>query len=390
MDTYHDILGTTKDNTAQECKLRYKALGARVHPDKGGSKALMQLVRRAYDKVSSGAGHHEVFDPEVTETDNTLIISRMQSAISTLKDENERLTKENEALKQSTSESPTNASPSTSDSEKDQKIERLSSALDSANKELMQVKISLADANKALQQEKANNKTNQTANQQPFSPAASGSGWDQTTPAKSGNSGSLKLKLTALIICLLLVLGMGYLSLGIGEWDRWIDEKWQQTKVWVGMAEEEVVAEKAVEVTKEPTVTTLAVEPESPIVDPVKPQHQIMLNHEVDKWQLRYFQNTFVPYLATKSEQGSLVLADCDGVFKYYLAQDLRPLRMPANLTYQSQEQGFFVYEIPYGKGSSAEHWQKSKHLTIFEDVFSNKGFEQANSEFGKLCAVSQ
>lgn len=387
MDTYHDILGTTKDNTAQECKLRYKALGARVHPDKGGSKALMQLVRRSYDKVSAGAGHHEVFDPEVTETDNTLIISRMQSAISSLKDENERLTKENEALRKASSESPNNASSGMSDSEKDQKIERLSSALDSTNKELMQVKISLTDANNALQQAKANNKTNKTVNPPPSNAV---SGWDQTTQSKSGKSASFKLKLTALIICLLLVLGMSYLSLGIGEWDRWIDDKWQQTKVWVGMAEEEAAVEQAVDIAAEPAVTTLAVEPESPVVDPVKPQHQIMLNHEVDKWQLRYFQNTFLPYLATKSEQGSLVLADCNGVFKYYLAQDLRPLRMPANLTYQSQEQGFFVYEIPYGKGSSAEHWQKSKHLTIFEDVFSNKGFEQANSEFDKLCAVSQ
>ncbi|WP_332308887.1 hypothetical protein [Enterovibrio coralii] len=56
MTTFNELLGTKSGDSDTVIKQRYKLLSHRVHPDKGGSKALMQLVRHAYENVSKGKG----------------------------------------------------------------------------------------------------------------------------------------------------------------------------------------------------------------------------------------------------------------------------------------------------------------------------------------------
>ncbi|WP_150139004.1 J domain-containing protein [Candidatus Enterovibrio escicola] len=63
MTTFNQLLGTTSNDSSLTIKQRYKLLSTRVHPDKEGSKVLMQLVHQAYEKISIGKGEHQLILP---------------------------------------------------------------------------------------------------------------------------------------------------------------------------------------------------------------------------------------------------------------------------------------------------------------------------------------
>lgn len=46
-----DILGYEREPSSQELRKRYKSLASLHHPDKGGSKAMMQRLNDAYEKL---------------------------------------------------------------------------------------------------------------------------------------------------------------------------------------------------------------------------------------------------------------------------------------------------------------------------------------------------
>ncbi|RKF19840.1 J domain-containing protein [Alginatibacterium sediminis] len=61
MASFSQVLGLKKDISVELARKRYKALANRCHPDKGGSDALMNLVKISYQQVKSGNGDKLAF-----------------------------------------------------------------------------------------------------------------------------------------------------------------------------------------------------------------------------------------------------------------------------------------------------------------------------------------
>lgn len=51
--TYYEVLGVSRDASQQEIQSAYRRLALQVHPDKGGSAALFQLINNAWTTLSN-------------------------------------------------------------------------------------------------------------------------------------------------------------------------------------------------------------------------------------------------------------------------------------------------------------------------------------------------
>ena len=97
MTTYHELLGTSEEDSARNIKQRYRLLSARLHPDKGGSKAMMQLLSFAYEKVQGGCGNDNIdmlkvdFSSEQQLKSMTLELARLKRELEGLRTENQSL-----------------------------------------------------------------------------------------------------------------------------------------------------------------------------------------------------------------------------------------------------------------------------------------------------------
>jgi hypothetical protein len=62
---------------------------------------------------------------------------------------------------------------------------------------------------------------------------------------------------------------------------------------------------------------------------------------------------------------------------------------LSANMIFDRKERHFIVYDIPYGKGSSAANWSDSKSVLLNEEYFSNTGFSEAFARLNNACVSS-
>ena len=113
---------------------------------------------------------------------------------------------------------------------------------------------------------------------------------------------------------------------------------------------------------------------------------RIQMSSDPGLWQLSKFENTANYYISVRSEKGSYVVKSCQGDFQYYKNTLQRSGRMAANLIYTRDERHFEIYDIPYGNGSFAHNWAKSKSLLINNEYFPNDNFSHSYSMLQQYC----
>ncbi|WP_025674201.1 J domain-containing protein [Salinivibrio socompensis] len=94
MTTWNELLGVNAGETAEQVKQRYKRLSSRVHPDKGGSTGLMQLVSEAYQAIKAGKGEGSALGQSQREGNQAALrsqIARLQKELASLQQENRTL-----------------------------------------------------------------------------------------------------------------------------------------------------------------------------------------------------------------------------------------------------------------------------------------------------------
>ncbi len=354
MDCYHDILGTTPNSSEQEVKRQYKLLSNRVHPDKGGNPALMMLINRAYEKVVSGSGVQDVYSSSSADAETVMQTQSMNKLITKLKGENSKLHQEN--LKYATQQRKT-----VSGKMNDGKI--LQQKLNQSNEELMKTRILLSEAEKQIftfknRQSQLHKHANKSA-----SPS--------------------RMKVIALITILLLSLAGGVTLY------QQVDSNFI---TFIRAMINKPVIEKPVEAIKPQQIPEAISRHQTNTVElktvAVAEVLNIMTSQSLGQWQLRYYMNSFIPYIAIKNEQGSFIVSNCDADFFYYLHRPTRPLRIAANLEYVRQEEERFVYQIRYGNGASVQSWQKAKLLRFDQDSFKNTQFTDALNQLKVQCAA--
>ncbi|EOD78389.1 hypothetical protein D515_02960 [Grimontia indica] len=376
MTTFNEILGTKSGDPESTVKQRYKLLSVRVHPDKGGSKALMHLVRHSYDNIVKGKGEHPLAIPAVSFATggNTAALERELSAV---KKERDELSALNQLLKVQLNQArkgSTNTSNSTDYSRKIAQLEgemvllkeernRLQSQKDAAIVEQGKLAGELRRAlseNEMLETELERN----AGVKMPGAVQWAQKFW---LPAMAMSS-------------LVAVLFLGATMVN-----------WSAMTVWFDSEEPEVTP---------PKVTVVHAKPKSPIAADNEPATEdntpvmsealrkpfLQLTNKTGVWSLASYTETERPYIAIRSDNGSYIVNDCSGEFRLYLNEPFKPLRVAANLIYLHQNQHFHVYKIPYGQGSSAESWLQSRKLQINDELFTSEAFRDSRSALLEKC----
>lgn len=372
MTTFNDILGTTPSDPNARVKQRYKSLCIRVHPDKGGSKALMQLVCNAYENISKGKGDSAIllslgmFEKETALRDQDLKKARK---------ERDELFAANQQLKAKLSQqSPAN---STADSER--KIALLEAEVrllkEDRRRSINQKGAAIAEKHKLASQLRKALSENEIL--------------ETEVNEKSGVSLSmtwLRLKPHLLVaFSLFFVFGVAMLSA------RSID--WGNIPAIFNSKEKKIVPKARVVYannTQEqiPDIKSV-IEREIKVKDSGILQPFLELIEHSGVWSLASYQGTNQPYIAIRSDKGSYVVNDCSGAFTFYLNQTYKPLRVAANLIYSHQNQQFHVYKIPYGQGASPHSWLQSRKLQINDDYFTSEQFGFSRAALVQHCLLA-
>lgn len=388
MTTWNELLGVNAGETAAQVKQRYKRLSSRVHPDKGGSTGLMQLVSEAYQAVKSGKGD----DSALGQTQNEGSQAALRSQVARLQKELAVLQQENRTLKsrQAGQQIPAHLTAKIAKLEFDnrqwreqyQKLERQHQSLDGQHarltrehdkekKEATQRNRELKDALTRVEQ--LETELTHKATPVTLKPAKPGLAWRWVLASWCA-------------IALVMV--------PFGQWQWWlaplIGDSQPDTAQRVRIINPKPPASEPVD-TVAATQSPAAPPPSLPAAP------MIELNPTAEKWHINQYTDIAQPYLALRSQQGSYIVANCVGDFYIYLNRSYQPLRVPPNLDYVAQRQHFHVYAIPYGQGASIDSWQLARKVQIFDDTFVSadltpklRAFEQSCRQTPDLTAVNR
>ncbi|MGF1681715.1 DnaJ domain-containing protein [Photobacterium minamisatsumaniensis] len=383
MTSFHEILGTDNNSTPVEIKRCYKQLSSRCHPDKGGSKTLMQMVSQAYEKVVAGNGHEEAIRTVYlkSRTPNNAAnnewkakYQKIEIAHNALRHEYHSLDKR---LKEALQKLDTNNKTQSDDEE------RLKAALESDIKMLKRENLRLQRQLESARWE-ANAKARAVAPSKFTSPLASSSLAPISNTLKAqihslGAKNYRKWCLGLFISVLIMALTYSYGS-----------RAWQSVSALFSpeiSTNEPVMRILEVSANNDPLVNNQKLQPlTEQILEPPKPLPQIKLISDVGIWALNYYDNTQQPYISVRSEKGSYIVKNCQSDFQYYRNANVRSRRMAANLIFDKHERQFDVYNIPYGNGSFAANWAASKSLLINKEYFPNENFSRSYSELQTHC----
>ncbi|MGF1760749.1 molecular chaperone DnaJ [Photobacterium sagamiensis] len=373
MASFHDILGTDNNTSSDEVKRRYKLLSTRFHPDKGGSKVLMQLVSQAYDQIGKGKGHEEavhtihIQDPAI---DNYV------GKILRLERDYKQLKESNDTLKQKLKQAHQESQPKYSSDARQSNAEREEKKLRAENDKL---KEQLAEARRALSEKSRDIK--------PFksdSVDKSAAVLSQKVSAQIQSIGRFNVRRFAVFMIFPVIFLTLMLMLGKEPWlalYAMIEEPADKPKTLVTVLDinpDDLVSQQLPQQVSEPV--TLA--PAKP-----KPGARIKMAQVAGSWQYRHFENTQQSYISVRSEKGSYIVKSCEGGFKYYRNDNLRSRRLPANMIFERRDRHFTIYKLPYGNGSSVANWSESKSLLINEEYFPNKGFADSYYQLTNACS---
>ncbi|MGR5141055.1 J domain-containing protein [Photobacterium sp. DNB23_23_1] len=378
MTTYFDILGIRKNTPVTDVKRRYKQLSSRCHPDKGGSKSMMQLVSQAYEKVLSGHGHEEAVQTVYLKSNEQAVI--WQKKCQLLEETNRGLQQCNKDLekKLKTVLEQLEDKKATSEGEKNYKqmMEEDMQALRRENRRL-QSKVD------SLRREKGSKKTEVVKSERPGQLVAAS---QPLTPAvvnqiKAIGRSRYWGRLAMIVIPVALVwLGMGPAKEPLlNVWHSLNPEPQRVSKPIMRLLHHdsnEVENQNMAQIES----------PQNAVIEKEVILPRIQMSKDVGVWQLSKFENMAKYYISVRSEKGSYVIKSCQGDFQYYKNTLQRSGRMAANLIYTRDERHFEIYDIPYGNGSFAQNWAKSKSLLINNEYFPNNNFSESYSTLQQYC----
>ncbi|OOE86656.1 DnaJ domain-containing protein [Salinivibrio sharmensis] len=377
MTTWNELLGVNAGESAEQIKQRYKRLSSRVHPDKGGSTGLMQLVSEAYQAVKSGKGEGSALGQSLGDASQ----SALRSQVARLQKELAALQQENRALKsrQANTQIPAHLTAKIAKLEFDnrqwreqyQKLERQHQSLESQHHALQREhdhrKKDLSQVNRELKEALTRVEKLETDLTRKATPVT-------LKPAKPGLSWRWVLASWIIVVVLMSPLG---------PWQQWLERVLGQ--------EQNLAAQRVRIIAPEPSDSTPtsaqnATQPPSEPAPVMPAAPMIQLSPDANQWHINQYADTAQPYLALRSEEGSYVVANCMGEFYVYLNQGYQPLRVPPNLDYVAQRQHFHVYAIPYGQGASVDSWQLARKVQIFDDTFVSADLAPTLSAFEQSC----
>ncbi|MGF1702820.1 DnaJ domain-containing protein [Photobacterium makurazakiensis] len=385
MTSFHEILGTDNNSTPAEIKRCYKQLSSRCHPDKGGSKTLMQMVSQAYEKVVAGNGDEEAIRTvylksrplnNAANNEWKAKYQKIEIAHNALRHEYHSLDKR---LKEALRKLETNSKTQPDDED------RIKAALEDDIKMLKRENLRLQRQLESARWE-ANDKARAVA------PSKSKSASSLASSSLAPISNTLKAQIHSLgaknyrkwclglfipVLIIALVYSYGPLA-------------WQSVSVLFSpevSTNEPVMRIQEVSANNDQLDNNKKQQPlPEQILEPPKPLPQIKLVADVGVWALNYYDNTQQPYISVRSERGSYIVKNCQSDFQYYRNANVRSRRMAANLIFDKHERQFDVYNIPYGNGSFAANWAASKSLLINKEYFPNENFSRSYSELQTHC----
>ncbi|PSV23757.1 molecular chaperone DnaJ [Photobacterium leiognathi subsp. mandapamensis] len=329
MTTFHDLLGTTEHTTPSEIKKRYKLLSHRLHPDKLGSSALMQLITSAYNEILQGNGNKTC---ESVSSDKLILTKKYA----------QKLKQELEIQR-------------TKNVELEQQILDLRKSLNNETKNNKKITEQLKqEMAKTLIHPIATNENNQEKKSSRF---------------KYG----IVYSSIALNILLVVIVSVFINTEPVAS----VDEI-KSINPSVNVIEKETIrlADK-----KERNVVT----PEQ--VTPVDEIIAIALTDKVNQWQLFTSSNNKF-YIAVRNQSGSYIVSNCDGQVYYYANLTQQRSHLSPNLAFMQHYQNFSVYRINYGMGSQKDHWLNSQGIKVNREYFTNLNFEQMQQELKSSCSI--
>ncbi|CZF78579.1 hypothetical protein GCE9029_00929 [Grimontia celer] len=373
MTTFNEILGTKSGDPESTVKQRYKLLSVRVHPDKGGSKALMHLVRHSYDNIIKGKGEHPLAIPSVSSGGNTTALARELAAVKKERDEFSAL---NQLLKVQLNQSR-KGNTGGSGIDYSRKIAQLEGEMvllkEERNRLQSQKDAAIVEQGKLageLRRALSENEMLETELERNSGVKMPGAvQWAQKfwLPA---------MAMSSLIVVLFLGASM---------------VNWSAMTTWFDSEEPEVTPPTVRVVHAEPKNQTIA--DNEPTIEEIVPTMEetlrlpfLKLTSKTGVWSLASYTESNRPYISIRSANGSYIVNDCSGEFRLYLNEPLKPLRVAANLIYLHQNQHFHVYRIPYGQGSSADSWLQSRKLEINDELFTSESFRDSRDALLKKC----
>ncbi|WP_028024140.1 hypothetical protein [Enterovibrio calviensis] len=379
MTTFNELLGTKPGDTESTVKQRYKLLSTRVHPDKGGSKALMQLVRHAYDNIVKGRGESALSVPAAASAGgaNSLALERELSRVKKDRDELEAL---NQLLKVQLSQAQKGQSIGANinaSADFSRKVAQLEGELvllkEERNRLAHQKESAIAEQNKLageLRRALSDNEVMETE-------------LDRKSGLKMPGLliWAQKFWLPAMAMSSLVIVVA--LSVKMIDWSFvtvWFDEKPPEAAAPVVRVVHAKPSEKVLPLAESDAMDTEMTEDETRALPFLK------LTQQTGIWSLASYTESNQPYIAIRSDNGSYIVNDCSGDFRLYLNKPYKPLRVAANLIYQHQNQHFHVYRIPYGQGSSPKSWTQSRKLKINEEYFTSQAFTSSRVELLDQC----
>ncbi|MGR5065232.1 DnaJ domain-containing protein [Photobacterium sp. DNB22_13_2] len=378
MTTYFDILGINKNTSLPDVKRRYKQLSSRCHPDKGGAKSMMQLVSQAYEKVLSGHGHEEAVQTVYLKSNEQTVI--WQKKCQLLEEINLGLQQTNKDLEKRLKTALEKRQDKTTASKEEKKYKQMMEedmlALRRENRRL-QSKVD------SLRREKGSEKTEVVKSELPGQLVAASQKLTPTVVKQIKAIG--RSRYWARLAMLGIPVALLWLAMGPAK-EPLLD-------VWLSLNPEPQQVSK-------PTMRLLHHDPnesdnqnatqvDSPLDAVIEKEEilpRIQMIKDVGIWQLSKFENTAKHYISVRSEKGSYVIKSCQGDFQYYKNTLQRSGRMAANLIYTRDERHFEIYDIPYGNGSFAHNWAKSKSLLINNEYFPNNNFASSYSTLQQYC----
>ncbi|MGF1705381.1 hypothetical protein [Enterovibrio baiacu] len=377
MTTFNDLLGTSPNTPAATVKQRYKLLSARVHPDKGGSPALMHLVRHAYENVAKGKGQNLLTIPASASVREG---GTFESELNKLRKEKEELSALNQLLKGQLAQAKkgtTSREGPIKNTELLRKISLLEGEIvllkDERSRLMPQKDAAIAEQQKLAAELRRVLSENEVLETE----------LDRTSGVKSPGlmPWASKFWLPAVIVSLsFAVVIFGAKQVNWPAFTLWFDDVPSEPKA--------------------PTVRVIYANDETndqqeAVIEPVDAQQKalsneplpfLQLTNKPGVWSLSSFTVSEEPYIAIRSDRGSYVVSDCSGGFNLYLNKPYKPLRVPANLIYLHQNQHFHVYDIPYGQGSSSESWMQSRKLQINDEYFTSNEFKTSAMALLEKC----
>ncbi len=364
--TYYELLGVTPKCPNTKIKERYKSLCLRAHPDKGGSKALMQLVLLAYNKIAKGKGEQRVHFSSLANEKTQAEKSGFENALKALKKERDEQIAQNTELKR--------------------QLNKQKSQGESRSNALLEGKMALLkeECNRLAQQQKINNTEKKKLACDLRKALSENEMLETTLNRKSKASYGRRFYLIkgyAYPLCVVFLMGILLFILV---------EKAMKSSFF--KAEEQDVAQRKSRVIYDSGAKKKALEEQNTFEDQEKEEEEnfnlpfLKLTDRSGIWSLSAYTGSQKPYIAIRSENGSYVVNDCSGHFMFYFNQALKPLRVAANLIYSHQNQYFHVYKIPYGQGSSSESWLQSRKLEINAEYFTSQEFDSSRDSLLKEC----